>query len=343
MGAPNNIQFVQSLIPQLLAIPASVVNPTYPAMVNFLEWIVMNQDLEAGDESFLTQLANRLKTVNLPAVRKQEQDLLDYFPAQLVAGTPSAGQPAPALPGAVPARLHDPINIDKDFLVGFDLEDLSYQLHRSLGNYQGAYAFTVGNPNATEEIVRNYYLERIPREMKRITERPFHQITYTLNPEALKGGGSLLENAVTTGKKFINLKELLNEYPMDVLLVFWCFYIPRPMVKKLAIKFWEQAKLEAQPIVERSNRLLVTVWANYDGKPISAEQITLLATPRLFDVNKLKAWISGRLAAYQQELGEARIRCCLERLAQTRGYPGQAFMVMEEIINKLQTGRMEAS
>ncbi|MFB2877751.1 hypothetical protein [Floridanema aerugineum] len=292
-------------------------------LIIFLEYFKFK--LAHNEQAFITKLTTKyshiIENSEYQSRRKGYKDLLAKARKE---------QPQQLL-------ISEPAKIDKEIIVGYDLESLAPEFTQRVG-YEGIFAFAI---SGHDTILKDYIIERILRELKYKTERPYRKIDVRLYATDILTGGQVIESKLKIYNECQNIVDLfLPEICLDIVLVIWLYDIPekiRQDMESVAINFCQKTRREVHPFISNKSRCFVIIFANV-GFEHPVNGLTSLTIPKEFETTSLLQWFRGRLK--QLELEDYVIEQYLLRLQSQHGHLIGTYQELQYIISELQRGNL---
>jgi len=317
-------KFVQVLCDQLSHMRITSSFSIEPDLVVFLKYVSQtphDESISFEDKEFLEKLVDKCKQRSLNRFSKQnalkqliarERQKQDQFP---------------------PITTAEPIKIDKEIIVSYDLETQMAKFRQKL-NYGDAFAFAVGGHSI---ILRDYIIARMSRELTSKMARSHRKIEISLYLNDDIEDLNLIEKKILAKSQCNSLKALFENNPkVDIMLVIWNYTFPLGNLRTIATFFWGKVNKYLVPFLKYQGQCFVAVLANADvqAKLIRIDNFVNVSIPRLFEIADLVNWVNGRLK--DQGVKDDVIEHCLNRLRDQHGHLIGTYQEMEHIIADLQ-------
>jgi TIR domain len=138
-----------------------------------------------------------------------------------------------------------PMKIDKDIIIRYDLDMQMSEFSRRL-NFGGAYPFLL---SGQDNVLRDYIIERMCRELKNKLGRPHRRIDIRLVREDITDVQHIVRKKIL-GKEYNTLIDLFKEeVTRDVVLTIWNYFFPPDMLRIAAHYFWEDIVTDTLPFL----------------------------------------------------------------------------------------------
>lgn len=236
------------------------------------------------------------------------------------------------LPNSQPAK------IDKEIIVGYDLESLAHEFTHRVG-YEGTFAFTI---SGHDTILKDYIIERILRDLKHNTKRPYNKREVRLYANDILTGGEVIESKFKICHECQNIVDwFCTEAYLDIVLVVWLYDIPeknREDMEAVAMNFFEKSRIELNPFIKQKSRCFVILFANV-GFEHYISGLTNITIPKEFDTTSLSQWFRGYLQN-NLKIEDDVINRYLVRLQSQHGHLIGTYQELQRIISELQRGNL---
>ncbi len=230
-----------------------------------------------------------------------------------------------------------PAKIDKEIIVGYDLESLAHEFTQRVG-YEGTFAFAI---SGHDTILKDYIIERILRDLKSKTERPYKKLDVRLYANDILTGGEVIESKLKICHECQNIVDwFFTEAYLDIVLIIWLYDIPekiRKDMESVAMNFFEKSRIEVNPFIKQTSRCFVIIFANV-GFEHHINGLTNITIPKEFDTTNLSQWFRGRLK--QLDIEDYVIERYLVRLQSQHGHLIGTYQELQYIISELQRGNL---
>lgn len=230
-----------------------------------------------------------------------------------------------------------PAKIDKEIIVGYDLESLAHEFTQRVG-YEGTFAFAI---SGHDTILKDYIIERILRDLKSKTERPYKKLDVRLYANDILTGGEVIESKLKICHECQNIVDwFFTEAYLDIVLIIWLYDIPekiRKDMESVAMNFFEKSRIEVNPFIKQTSRCFVIIFANV-GFEHHINGLTNITIPKEFDTTNLSQWFRGRLK--QLNIEDYVIERYLVRLQSQHGHLIGTYQELQYIISELQRGNL---
>jgi hypothetical protein len=222
------------------------------------------------------------------------------------------------------------IKIDKSEIAKFDLAKAVEEFNQKVV-YKGTSAFAV----VADEILLNYMIERIRRELRFQTLRNNKTIDIYLPKNLLTPDDFEQEFLRKFGCEcFADVFD--PQENIDILVIARYDKLSSVKVQPVAQSFFEKLSPRISPILKSQKRCFVILWSNVRGKPLTA--FTLLPTPRYSDLSQILNFFETRLesAKLEKNLQEEYLRR-LKSEYESKDV-GRIYREINHIIEELQGG-----
>jgi hypothetical protein len=235
------------------------------------------------------------------------------------------------LPNSQPAK------IDKEIIVGYDLDSLTYEF-KQLVCYEGTFALAI---SGHDTMLKDYIIERILRELKSTTERPYKKLDVRLYANDILTGGEVIESKLKICHECQNIVDwFLPKAYLDIVLIVWLYDIPEKIRKDMeyvAMNFFEKSRIEVNPFIKQTSHFFVIIFANVGFEhPING--LTNITIPKEFDTTALSQWFQRRLK--NLDIEDYVIERYLVRLQSQHGHLIGTYQELQYIISELQRGNL---
>ena len=222
--------------------------------------------------------------------------------------------------------------IDIGLLTGYNLTFLTEKFKKSFkGLYEGSFAFCMGGDS---DIVDQYVIERLHRELKGYTGRPFKEVEIYLSLEDFSKGNELIEYKL----KEQNDSDLYSFFGDgsndDIFMIVWNRELPCEKIEEVAFTTWENFRNKTEVFIKDQYRILIVLWVN--AEPGCLKGFTLLDIPAKFDISTLEQWFRGQLI--HARLPNEKINKYWKKLENLHGDLFATYRVLRKIIRELQGG-----
>jgi hypothetical protein len=338
-------KFVISLCSTLSKVYITVENSERLGLIVFLEYInQIDSSLSTDEQDFIQHVITQGEQSQASKTIKQPSEQRSFISTQATITTSKASESsaytqrrnkintlmASYKSGQSVQSVQLTVKVDRSIIVNFDLNALIAKFGKSI-KYQGAFSFAIGG-NAI--LLQPYIIERIGKELERITERKNQQYNIQLYKAKISNFTDIEYNFLSQCRieSFTNLFDI--HIDTNIFIVIWNHEIPKKVMQSSAQSFWAKLCSHLSPLLVSQGRCLVLIWANVDKAPISG--FTVLPTPKQFDLSELSVWFRNRLK--QEGVAEAQIEDCLNRLNNQGGHLVGTYLEMDRIIRDLQGG-----
>jgi hypothetical protein len=230
-----------------------------------------------------------------------------------------------------------PAKIDKEIIVGYDLNPLTYEF-KQLVCYEGTLAFAISGHHT---MLKDYIIERILRELKSTTERPYKKLDVRLYANDILTGGEVIESKLKICHECQNIVDwFFPKAYLDIVLIVWLYDIPekiRKDMESVAMNFFEKSRIEVNPFIKQTSHFFVIIFANVGFEhPING--LTNMTIPKEVDTTALSQWFQRRLK--NLDIEDYVIERYLVRLQSQHGHLIGTYQELQSIISELQRGNL---